>query len=228
MVGAGMIGALALASAVAMGQSALEVRNPEIWITPDWTVIDEAQGDLNRDGLDDVAYILWPTAELRKPERHQSKVPYRLLVGLDLGNGTYRKILDNRRMLAPPDASGMGEEALGPDAMKMDRGSIVLTRFSLGGHTVHRFRIEQGRLMLIGYDQAGAIGNCFAMTSMNFLTRRAKIVTAGVDDRTKGGRFERRLKAGPVSIEEVSEAEYHPFQHIAGPLTFCSFKALVK
>lgn len=193
---------------------------------PEWHEISTARGDLNGDGRPDVATVA--VNEVAAKATDQKTVGglgyYRLMLRLTEPGGGSRLVLTNDAFLAPPDPNGTNDDPLESDAVRIDRGSLVINRNFLRGHYSYRFRWSQGSLKLIGYDFIGSDGRCISEISVNYLTRKVSIETEALGEGAEVRRFSRRIKRGPVTIEEASSADFHPLRDMVGPPTYCIFE----
>jgi hypothetical protein len=205
------------------------------FVSPGWTVVSTAQGDLNRDGRADVALVLWTDSANKSSlvlwtdnansSKHRDEIlnapAYRLLIGFAQPNGSYRLVVDNKSLLVQPNPSGMGDDPLDAEALNIMGGSLDISRYLLRGHYRYRFRWSNGAFRLIGYEYAGSDGRCVTLTSINFLTRKATVQTEALDETGEARRFVRRIKRPPVTIEEASAEDYYPERDLTGPPTYC-------
>lgn len=163
------------------------------WVPTGWKLIRHASGDLDGDGLDDAALILERTnpANIHRHDglgtSELNLNPRRLLVLLN-GPSGWRKMVQTDRFL--PSENDAESPCLADPLSAEDDGGVAIRRgllvidlhhwLSCGSWgTAHRsfsFRLEQGRLRLIGLVTTGLLRNTGeeSVSSVNYLTGRKK------------------------------------------------------
>ena len=163
------------------------------WVTKGWVLEKSINGDLDVDGVDDAVLVLLQN-DRRKRKRNQGlgaleldTNPRRLLVLLKSAEG-YRKVADNARFLPPQN-----DEETPCLADPLEEGGVAISRgllrielhhwLSCGSwgvsHSTFLFRLEGGRLRLIGMDGYEYMRNSGerSESSVNFLTGKKKTTT---------------------------------------------------
>lgn len=128
------------------------------WISEGWSVLFEAQGDLNQDGLADVAFILEATEGETKPDNScegmddwSEAEARRLIIAFDKGDGGHEISADEPRVALRRDQGGVFGDPL--DSLSIENGSVVVRHY--GGSrwrwgNALRFRFDEGTWRLIG------------------------------------------------------------------------------
>ncbi|MGL4768086.1 MAG: hypothetical protein ACRCV6_08445 [Formosimonas sp.] len=182
-----VMGMLLCAASVAQAASI------EAWVPQGWSIIQKAQGDLNSDGLADVALIIENTDAKNKvkneylgaPELNLN--PRHLLIGLQNKQGGYDLALKQTKFIPSPNSeeSPCLQDPLEESVpMSIKNGVLTLQLsywYSCGTwysskHT-YRFRHNGAQFALVGYDDWSmhrASGEVRA-ESVNVLTGRKKI-----------------------------------------------------
>lgn len=157
-----------------------------------WKVETLVQGDLNADGLSDLAFVRVGTDSKKITKRSdgfaQDRNPRVLVVLLARKEG-YAKVGEYLKFI-PPAFEDEYENLLDRyDGLKLEKGVLVVcfqwfvTAGSWSvGEWQHKFRLEAGRLRLIGTEQNIFMRNSGekTLTSTNYLTGRRKI-TSGLN-----------------------------------------------
>lgn len=198
------------------------VATVEDFVSPGWTVVSKSQGDLNRDGRADVALALW-TEKATKSESNDERrtTPYRLVIALAERGGGYRLVVDNKSLIESPGYTGAYEDPLDDDALKIVRGSLDISRELLRGHYRYRFRWSDGAFRLIGYEYGGSDGACITLTSINFLTRRAKIQVMPINE-DWSRKVVRRIKSRPLAtLNDANADDFYTNFEVVGDWPNC-------
>ena len=185
--------ALLLGSVLPASGVAAEVSPFSAWVSKGWVLEKSINGDLDADGVDDAVLVLQQND--RRKLKHNEGLgaselntnPRRLLVLLKSADG-YRKVADNARFLPPQndeDAPCL-EDPLEEGGVTVSRGLLRIDLhywLSCGSwgvsHSSFLFRLEGGRLRLIGLDGYEFMRNSGdrSESSINFLTGKKKITT---------------------------------------------------
>ena len=169
----------------------------DVLIPAGWKLISTATGDLNRDGVEDVALVLEETNPSNIKPNDGLGPPVlnlnarRLLVLVGTSNG-YRKAFSRDDLLPAENQEGMGclDDPLnnGGVAIVGDKLSIELQDWrSCGSYGVVKekftFRLQGTRFRLIGYDRSESSRSTGERSeySTNYLTGKKKITT-GLND----------------------------------------------
>lgn len=124
----------------------------ERFVGTGWHVGDEAKGDLNGDGLEDLALALDPD-----DNNHESGARI-LLVLIRKSDGTFEKVVSTDRLLVPEGDHGMS----GGLRMSIDKQGVLIIDELVGAryqsNGIWRFRLDPktGRMRLIGFDMRRA------------------------------------------------------------------------
>lgn len=191
--------ALAAALAGLFGTAVIAAKPlPQPSIAAGWKLDTSASGDLTGDGVRDVAMVVRgddPKLIIRNDRLGQSELdtnPRRLLVFAGTGSG-FRQIAASDRFIPP---AGDAESSCLEDPLA--EGEIAIARnvlsvklhywLSCGGWGVtantFRFRLERGRMRLIGFDRMEFMRNSGegSRLSANFLTGRKSTTAFAIDD----------------------------------------------
>ncbi|GGD11134.1 hypothetical protein [Aureimonas glaciei] len=180
-----------------------------------WMLESEAQGDLDKDGLDDVVFVLHGTDPANFVKEEWSPEPMdtnpRILgAAFAVPSGGYRLVLENHTLIPRREQSNVDDAY--DDGLALARGafSVELSFFaSAGSWEMHRskptFRWRDDRFELIGFDRSSVMRNSGEMTevSANYATGRMEIGT-GMADSDKMKRTSKAFRPGRrLSLEEV-------------------------
>ena len=127
------------------------------WTEKGWTVLFEAKGDLNGDGVEDYAAIIEAPEGENQPENAcegeegYSEAPTRrLVIALDEA-GTLKVAADEPRVILRRDEGGVFGDPL--EGLGIERGAVVISHYGGSrwrwGNTL-RFRLDDGEWRLIG------------------------------------------------------------------------------
>ena len=200
------------------------VASPDKLVPPGLIAVSEVRGDLNRDGFPDVALLLWTQEADRaatRQDRDYAYPSYRLLIAFARPKGGYQIIEDNSTFLDGPDPSGVNDDPLDAGTLEIVRGALKISRTYLRGQYHYRFRWSGGAFRLIGYESSGSDGRCTSDTSINFLTRRARMATQELSQDATEHKAVRRTKARLATLAEASRDEFYPEELINGTRPEC-------
>ena len=169
------------------------------WVPNGWKLIDQSEGDLNRDGIDDVVLVTEETNPAnfkKKPEESlgpniQNLNPRRLIILLRSSSGL-KEILRRDDLLPSENTEDMGclDDPLANGGVSIALGNLVIVlqdSRSCGSYGVvtekFTFRTRGTRFQLIGYDRSESSRSTGERSeySTNYLTGKKKITT-GVND----------------------------------------------
>ncbi|MFZ2099319.1 MAG: hypothetical protein WAU86_02005, partial [Oricola sp.] len=128
------------------------------YATAGWHEIGAANGDLNRDGIDDVAVVIEAPEGMMEPrnacdgDQGYSEAPVRrLIVAFADGKGGYTRAADEPRLVLRSDEGGAFGDPF--EGISIERGSIVADHYGGSrwrwGMTV-RFRFDDGDWRMTG------------------------------------------------------------------------------
>lgn len=114
--------------------------------------VKRAIGDLNKDGLSDLAIVTQDTTD--------ATWPYRLQIFFKQSNGEYKLILSTDKALYPrfPDGQYGYQTGYDFDDIVIAKGILVISVQLLRGHYEHKFRYQNMNFELIGFSMAGSDG----------------------------------------------------------------------
>ena len=177
----------------------------------------EATGDLNGDGRPDLAFILLAPDFRGAPPRsspYDSAGSYAnpRMFGIAFGQagGGYRLALGNHRFLPPkwaPNGASQGWMLFGKGSLELRGGSLRVLFEYTRGNRIFTFRWRDGRLRLIGFDNAGVDGGCFHGLSVNFLSGRAKSSAGRIDRERDLVRWTRLKSRALLTVEQIGNGE---------------------
>ena len=162
------------------------------WIPEGWKLIAHTSGDLNRDGLEDVALVAERTDPAKYRQNRESpgasvlNLNQRRLIILFGTPGGFRKIFGRDDLLPSEHDEEVPclADRLNGGGVSIKRGNLVIelhTWLSCGSygvtHETFTFRPEGARMRLIGYDcsEFSRSSGEQADFSINYLTGRKKI-----------------------------------------------------
>ena len=160
------------------------------WVPAGWRILAQAQGDLTKDGVEDVAAVI----ERAEPAEHvpgcdkwrdrSSAAPRTLIVLTADGSGGFRLAAENRTIVLRADEGGVMGDPF--SSLEILRGTVVLQHY--GGSAwrwgqTYRFRQQDGGWFLIGYtdDSHHTVSRYQRQYDFNPLTGKVKISTTGPD-----------------------------------------------
>lgn len=230
---------LALALSAVGAPAGAELRIPEVaypelapsaytvfdFIPEGWVLEKKAEGDLNRDGRDDVAAVLRmrdPANIVANPflgEERFDTNPRILLVAFLGTDRQYHRVLADRTLIPRREVPAMEDHF---DSIAIDRGALKIGMhvfMSAGGwatfSSLFTFRWGDSAFMLIGYDRDQMARNTGIgeKISINYLTRRRKVIDWQIEDdrQTVGWKIEpaRPLRA----LADIGDGlEFNPDQ----------------
>ena len=114
--------------------------------------VKRATGDLNKDGLDDLAVVTQDTTA--------DTGPYRLQVFFKQPNGQYKLVVSTKQAINPafPDGRNGYDNGSEFDDIVIGRGVLTVGVQLLRGHYKHLFRYQNGNFELIGFGETGSDG----------------------------------------------------------------------
>lgn len=133
--------------------------------------ISKIEGDLNKDGINDVVIVTQDTLN--------EILPYKLEVFFAQPNGKLKLIVSTIKAIEPASI-GYGNEF---DDVSIEKGVLIIDFQLLRGHYTHRFRYQNGNFELIGYTEVGLSAGKVYTTDFNLSTgmRNEKVENIGTD-----------------------------------------------
>ncbi len=181
-----------------------------------WALEHEKQGDLNKDGKADLLLVLRKDYKLdaSNPDDFDPLNRVLLVAFGDTANHGYRLALVNTSLLPLRETSSLDDILDWPDSVSLDDHSFKITMhlfMSAGGWDTgtssFHFRYQDGGFALIGYDNDNTHRGSgkTTQTSINYLTRKAKITTGSIEnDRTKVV-WKKLPQASLIRIDDIED-----------------------
>lgn len=235
---AGLVAVLLLVAAPAAAQDleippvdyptlASSAASAEGFVPVGWRIEARAEGDLNADGIADLALVLReqdPANVIDNsgfgPDRFDTN-PRMLAVAFAERSGGYRLVAQNHRLI-PRHTEPVLDDPFDSEseALKIERGTLKLSliRFASAGGwdsggTSFTFRWQNGALRLIGFDWNNVRRNSGETreVSINFVTRRVRTATGNVERDDEQVRWS-RIPAGALpTLDEIGDGlEFDP------------------
>jgi hypothetical protein len=203
--------AFAIAPAIALAQAEpppvsypkLVAQGPsaEAFAPAGWRVEFKIAGDLNKDGIDDLALVIRqndPKNVLTNTGLGVSKLdtnPRILAVVFGKAGGGYTLVLENHTLIPRTTEPNLDDYLAEGGGIAIKRGTLQVTLHlfsSAGGwgagNRTFTFRFQTGRFALIGYDATTVQRNTGKTNdvSVNYLTGKMKLATGSIEnDKTK-------------------------------------------
>lgn len=130
------------------------------------TVISTVYGDLNKDGILDVATV-------RQDTLHEN-APYLLEVFLKQLNGDLQLIVSSSKAIEPqfPDGRDAFMHGIGFDQISIQKGVLWIEVGFIRGHMEHKFRFQNNQFELIGYSYVDVMAGQIDIIDYNLSTGR--------------------------------------------------------
>ncbi len=196
-----------------------DAASAEAFVPRGWRLEAQASGDLDADGVRDLALVLRqadPADTVRLPELDEpfDTKPRILAVALrETANGRFVLNVENHRLI-PRHVNPSQEDPFEASDLRIERGvlKVGLSLFMTAGgwetaRSTYTFGHRDGRFSLIGFDRftAHRARGDTREVSVNYLTRRMK-VTEGHISRDDGKVRWTSLKPRPLlSVDEVGD-----------------------
>lgn len=169
--------------------AAADLRELTDWQPKDWNVLAKAEGDLNADKIPDVVLVVEETDPKKIVEndgmgpRILNKNPRRIMVLLREGD-LYRNAGQSDQLIRPKNPAPCLDDPFSRVEVKNGLLKLAQSSFSSCGswgssRTVLTFRLEAGRMRLIGEDSDEFMRNSGEKTisSTNYLTGKKKVIS---------------------------------------------------
>ena len=184
------------------------------YIPTSYTVFEAIQGDLNKDGLQDVVLIVkatdpiqWITDEYRgKLDRNRRGV----IVLLNT-KGRYQKVVQNLSLFSSENEDGGVYFA--PELVPSIEKGLLKLHYAHGryGYWAYQFRLEGRDMRLIGYDSSDNFGPYVnSETSVNFLTAK-KLVRENLNkDSDSDPKFKEiwsKVSVAPLYLSKIQDID---------------------
>jgi len=150
-----------------------------------WTITDTTFGDLNKDGLKDVALVIeyqdtvlevLPPDSIAKPS-----VPRILVIAFQLQDGRYSLSAQNNLFLLRSQEMDAGDA--GGAGLSIDKKGVLHIHYEFfHGDAEYKYRHQKDDFYLIGYIQHGIAGGVFMTDDYNFLTKKHRHESSWVED----------------------------------------------
>jgi len=196
-----------------------------------WMVETQARGDLNRDGLPDLAFVLLAREVSRAAGSTEAGKlppgPARILaIAFAQPRGGFELVLRDHRFLPrkrPPNGLSQGYMLFENGSLDASGGRLRTVFEYTRGHTTFAFRWQNGAFALIGYDSADVSGGCLTQLSIDFLSSRAKMTAGYIDSEKDQVRWRSLARRPLLTLDRIGNGEdFDPYGLLtAFPLT-CS------
>ena len=181
-----------------------------------WSLEHEKQGDLNKDGLPDLLLVLRQTYKSNASEPDTFDPLNRmLLVAFRENEGNdYRLALLNTTLIPPRETSSLDDILSEAGDIIISNGtfkvSLYLFMSAAGwdtGTSRFHFRYQNNAFALIGYDRDNTHRSSgkTTETSVNYLTRKAKITTGNIAHDARKITWRKLPKARLLHIDDIED-----------------------
>jgi hypothetical protein len=123
-----------------------------------WNVVKQAKGDLNKDNIADYVIV----SEYKKSN---DETVYSLQIFFTKRDGSFTKILTTNKVIEPSST----ESGIVFGDVTIQKGVITLSVDLMRGNYASKFRLQNGKFELIGYDEQ----NCGAATDCESISYNA-------------------------------------------------------
>ena len=189
------------------------------YIPASYTLFETIQGDLNKDGLQDVVLIVkatdpkqWITDEYRgKLDRNRRGVVVLLNV-----KGHYQKVVQNLSLFSSENEDGGVYFA--PELVPSIEKGLLKLHYAHGryGYWAYQFRLEGRDMRLIGYDSSDNFGPYVnSETSVNFLTAKKLVrenLNKDLDSDPKFKEICSKVNIAPMYLSKIQDIDDLSFE----------------
>lgn len=207
--------------------------SPQAFVPIGWKLEHIARGDLNNDGLEDIALVIRsddPKLVIKDPENWGNDTfdsnPRTIIIALAEKGAGYRRVGINH-LLIPRIEDPVIDDPFEDQNLTIKKGLLKLTIrlwMSAGGWTTHStnytFRYRDGAMRLIGYDknEVDRGSGEETKTSINYLTGKMSIGVGSIEhDRVKT-QWTRLGRKPLIRLDDMEHGwEFDPTQGYVAP-----------
>jgi len=196
-----------------------EARSADGFVPAGWRLESKVAGDLNKDGIEDLALVLrdnnpanvLDNAALGPPKFDTN--PRILAVAFGRSGGGYGLVLENHTLI-PRTTEPNLDDYLDQDGVAILRGTLQVKLHlfaNAGGWTAgsiaYTFRFQDGRFALIGYDSNMFQRNTGETTdiSINYSTRKMSISTGTMQSDARKVRWQTLPRRPLLSLDQIGD-----------------------
>lgn len=183
-----------------------------------WRVEQMVEGDISRDGIADLVFVLRkndPAGVIFRDYFPPADINPRILAVALGGGGSFTLAGQDDALIPTRGADGLNMEDPFDQGLSVENGSVVVRVnlfMNMGGADMgpyeFRFRSQDGAVRLIGYDHTNVqrmTGESSAV-SVNFLTGRMTRTTGRIDSDTEETETLRTTTTPPLTLDQVGDA----------------------
>lgn len=216
------IAAPAAEVAPGMPRLAAQGASAQAFVPAGWQLEQAVQGDISRDGVPDLAFVLRqadPQQIIRREGLPDSDINPRILAVALGGEGGFRLAGQNHAIFPERDADMLHMDDPFDAGLSLADGVLTLELnlfMSMGGGSMgpyqFRFRQQDGAVQLIGYDHTNVerMSGVMTVVSVNFLTGRRTDTTGRIDS-DQETTVASRTTVKPIPLEQVGDG--FAFEH---------------
>ena len=202
-----------------------QAQSTEAFVPPGWILMSQVTGDLNRDGIPDVVLVLRennPKNIVKHDilgENPLDTNPRILAVAFGRAGGGYVLKLENHTLIGRHTVPTV-DDPLDDDGVAIERGAlrVRLHFFASAGswtasNAIYRFRYQNDRFELIGYDSNVTERNTGKTTdvSINYATGKMSTSRGTIDSDKKNAIWTTLPRRAPLTIEQIGDGlEFEP------------------
>ncbi len=184
-----------------------------------WVIEAQAEGDLNKDGQADLAFVLHeanPGNVIKNPDglgTPEIDTNPRMLAVAFRDGEAYRLVLENHALIPRYETPTIDDPFNKDNGLAISRGAVSVTLYLFAnaggwdaGNITFAFRYQNARFELIGWDSDMTTRNTGVVTkkSMNFSTGILEVRTGSIEN-DKETVKKRKLRTGILPIEKVGD-----------------------